>query len=141
MNAARCIGWQDKRAMRRGGGEVRGDFNNNINNIIQQLLRSRSASRSQRMTPTSLGDGCLRSPHKLKFAGARTLETYGEADRSNECEIRTHCALKENNTTPFYTTLHHSTQREALLLYARREARGKTRIVFEEKEEKRALEI
>jgi hypothetical protein len=32
-------------------------------------LRSRSASRSQRMTPTSLGDGCLRSPHKLKICG------------------------------------------------------------------------
>ena len=42
--------------------------------------------------------------------------SYGEADRSNECEIRTHCALKENNTTPHYSILHHTTQREAILV-------------------------
>ena len=29
--------------------------------------------------------------------------SYGEVDSSNECEIRTHCALKENNTTPHYS--------------------------------------
>ena len=36
-------------------------------------------------------------------------QSYGEADRSNESEIRTPCRDKENNTTPSYTTLHHTT--------------------------------
>ena len=35
------------------------------------------------------------SPQIKNLRGPRTLETYGEADRSNECEIRTHCAARE----------------------------------------------
>ena len=35
----------------------------------------------------------------------------------------TQLALKENNTTQYYTTLHHTTQCEALLLYATQWAR------------------
>ena len=36
-------------------------------------------------------------------------QSYGEADRSNESEIRTPCRDKENNTIPSYTTLHNTT--------------------------------
>jgi oxygen-independent coproporphyrinogen-3 oxidase len=36
-------------------------------------------------------------------------QSYGEADRSNESEIRTPCRDKENNTIPSYTTLHNPT--------------------------------
>ena len=35
------------------------------------------------------------SPQIKNLRGPRTLETYGEADRSNEREIRTQLALKD----------------------------------------------
>ena len=46
------------------------------------------------------------SPQIKNLRGPRTLETYGEADRSNECEIRTQRALK-GETTPTDCTDEH----------------------------------
>ena len=40
------------------------------------------------------------SPQIKNLRGPRTLETYSEADRSNECEIRTQLALEDYSKRP-----------------------------------------
>ena len=53
--------------------------------------------------------------HELLW-GPRTLESYGKADRSTEGRKELPAALQGDNSTQHYTTLHHSTQPQAISL-------------------------
>ena len=53
--------------------------------------------------------------HELLW-GPRTLESYGKADRSTEGRKEHPRAPKGDNSTQHYTTLHHSTQPQAISL-------------------------
>ena len=53
--------------------------------------------------------------HELLW-GLRTLESYGKADRSTEGRKELPAAPKGDNSTQHYTTLHHSTQPQAINL-------------------------